>query len=205
MILYKTKLFSTYVENLLTIFSELFCFRNIHSSSSLLFASLAQTRNCTALLSELLRASSSCHILLKILKKTISSTNAISLEAAIFHSMAFKLSLVINNDQITIPTKRAFLKVLYKVCKIKKKQINIEQNARIHFDGPKIAVCETVSETTFVVNSSFTTKDNCFYVALDETCNAFNQMMHNFEYMQKLEIYDPNTHQVLPPQHHPLY
>ena len=112
--------------------------------------------------------------------KFISSTNANSRKAAIFHTMAFKLSLEINNDQTTIPTKRAFLKVLYNVCKIKKKQINFEQYASFHFDGPKLAECETVSDTFFVLNS-FTTKDNYFHAALDEACDAFDQMMHNFE------------------------
>ena len=44
--------------------------------------------------------------------KIIPSTTANSLKAATFHTMAFKLSLEINKDQITISTKRSFLKVL---------------------------------------------------------------------------------------------
>ena len=136
--------------------------------------------------------------------KLISSTNANSHKAATFHTMAFKLSLEINNDQTLIPTKRAFPKVLYNVCKMKKKQINFKQYARIDFNGPEIAVCDTVTGTVFVLNSSFTTKDNYFYAALNEACNAFNQMMHIFGYTQKLEIYKPNTHQKYPSQPHPL-
>ena len=53
--------------------------------------------------------------------KVIPSTTAHSLKAAIFHTMAFKLSLEINKDQITPSTKRSFLKVLYNVCKIKRR------------------------------------------------------------------------------------
>ena len=55
----------------------------------------------------------------------ISSTTANSLKAAIFHTMALKLSHEINNDQITVSTKRTFLKVLYNVCKIKKEKCKL--------------------------------------------------------------------------------
>ena len=70
-------------------------------------------------------------------RKFLSSTNANNLKAAIFHTMAFKLSLEMDNDQIFIHTKRAFPKVLYNVCIIKKKHINFEQHARVHIDRPK--------------------------------------------------------------------
>ena len=76
-----------------------------------------------------------------------------------------KPSLEINTYKTTNPTKRSFL--LYNVCKEKKKNINFEQYARIHLDGPNVAICETVSDTVFVVISSFTTKDNYFRVAID--------------------------------------
>ena len=87
------------------------------------------------------------------------------------------MSLEIKNDKVTIPTTRSFLKVLYKVCKIKKKNINFEQYARNHLDGIKIVICETVSNTDFVLNSSFTTKDNYFRTAIAEACEAFNKIM----------------------------
>ena len=103
--------------------------------------------------------------------------------------MAFKLSLEIYNDQITISTKRSFLKVLYNVCKVKKKKMNFEQNARLHLDGPKFAICETASNKVFL-NSSFTTKDEYFRVALAEACDAFNKMLLNFGYTQNIEIND---------------
>ena len=40
---------------------------------------------------------------------------------------------------------------------------------------------------------------------MEEACEAFNKMMLDFGYTQKLEIYDPHTHQAHPPQQHPLY
>ena len=80
----------------------------------------------------------------KTTSKFISSNNANSLNAAIFHTMTFNLFLEINTDQVTISTKRFFLKVLYKSCQIKKKHINFEQYARLYLDGPKIAICEMV-------------------------------------------------------------
>ena len=150
----------------------------------------------------------SAWLLLKTLKKKtkfLSSTNANSPKAAIFHTMAFKMSLKINNDKVTIPTKRSYLKVLYIVCRVKKKNINFEQYARIHLNGPKIAICETASDTVFVLNSSFTTKDNYFRAAIEEACEAFNKMMQEFGYAQKREIYDPHKHPTNPPQQHPLY
>ena len=81
-----------------------------------------------------------------------------SLKAAIFHTMAFKLSLEINKNKITPKSLIAFLKVLYNVTQIKKKKITFDQYSRIHLEGPKIAICETASNVVFVLNSSFTTK-----------------------------------------------
>ena len=124
----------------------------------------------------------------------VSSSKARSLRAGNFHTLAFKISLEINIDNITNPTKRSFLKVLYTVRKVKKKNLNFEQYARIHFDGPKMAICKTVSETIFVLNSPFTSNDNYFRVAIDYACDAFNEIMLVFGYTQQLEIYNPNTH-----------
>ena len=69
--------------------------------------------------------------------KLIPSTTANSPKAPIFHTMAFKLSLDINDDQITSSMKRSFLKVLYNVCKRKKNNINFEQYARNHLRWPE--------------------------------------------------------------------
>ena len=119
--------------------------------------------------------------------------------------MAFKLSSEINNDQITPSTKRSFLKVLYNVCKIKKKNNKFEQYARLHLDGPKVAICETASNAVFVLNSSFTTKNNYFRVAIDEAREAFTKVPQEFEYTQKIEVYDPKNHQIYATQQHSLY
>ena len=53
-----------------------------------------------------------------------SFSNAHSLKAAIVHTMAFRMSLEINNYELTIPTKTAILKDLYNVCRIRKNNSN---------------------------------------------------------------------------------
>ena len=55
-----------------------------------------------------------------------------SLKAAIFHTMAYKLSLEINKNKITPKTLIAFPKVWYNISQIKKKKITFEQHSRIH-------------------------------------------------------------------------
>ena len=89
--------------------------------------------------------------------------------------------------------------------KSRRKKITFEQFSRIHLEGPKIEICETVSNVVFVLNSSFTTKDQYFRAALQEATDAFNNMPKDFGYTQKLEIYDPIQHQIHPPQQHPLF
>ena len=107
-------------------------------------------------------------------RKSFSATNANSLKAALFHTMAFELSLEYNSDKINPSTKKAKLKVLYNVCRIKKKTISFEQYSRIHMDEPKNAVCETASDSVFVINTSFTSNVACFRHALAEACYELN-------------------------------
>ena len=128
-----------------------------------------------------------------------------SLKAAIFHSMAYKLSLELNKNKITPKTLISFLKVLYNVAQIKKKKITFEQYSRIHLAGPKIAICETASNAFFDLNSSFTLKDQYFHTAIQEAMTAFNNILQYFGYTQTLEYYDPNVHQAHPPPQHPLF
>ena len=140
-----------------------------------------------------------------IISMTSSQSKVHSLKAAIFHTMAYKLSLEINKNQITTEAIIAFLKVLYNVAQIKTKKITFEQYSRIHLAGPKIAICETASNAVFVLNSAFTSKDQCFKTAIQETILAFNNVLKDFGYTQTLEYYDPHVHQAhLPPQH-PLF
>ena len=128
-----------------------------------------------------------------------------SLKAAIFHTMACKLSLEINKNKITPKTIIAFLKVLYNVAQIKKKQITFEQYSRIHLAGPKIAICETASIAVFVLNSAFTSKDQYFHTVIQEAMFAFNNILKDFVYTQTSEHYDPHVHQAHPPPQHPLF
>ena len=62
-----------------------------------------------------------------IMNMTSSHSKAHCLRAAIFQTMAYKLSLEINNNKITPKSLIAFLKVLYNVAQIKKKRITFEQ------------------------------------------------------------------------------
>ena len=140
-----------------------------------------------------------------IITMTSSQSKVHSLKAAMFHTMAYKLPLEINNNKITPKSLIAFLKVLYNVAQIKKKRITFEQYSRIHVAGPKIAICETASNVVFVLNSAFTSKDKYFHAALQDATSAFNEMLHSFGYAQKLELYDPHQHQAHLPQQHPLY
>ena len=58
---------------------------------------------------------------------------------------------------------------------------------------------------SFVLNASFTTKDNYFIVAIDEACEAFNKVLLEIGYTRKIEVYDTKRHQVYAPQQQPLY
>ena len=136
---------------------------------------------------------------------TSSQSKVHSLKAAIFHTMAYKLSLEINKNKITPKTIIAFLKVLYNIAQIKTKKIPFDQYSRIHLAGPKIAICETVSNAVFVLNSAFTSKDQYFKTAIQEAILAFNNVLKDFGYTQTLEYYDPNVHQAHSRSQNPLF
>ena len=140
-----------------------------------------------------------------IITMTSSQSKVHSLKAAIFHTMAYKLSLEINKNKITPKNIIAFLKVLYNVAQIKTKKITFEQYSRIHLAGPKNAICETASNAVFVLNSAFTSKDQYFKTAIHEAILAFNNVLKDFGYTQNLEYYDPNVHQAHPTSQHPLF
>ena len=94
---------------------------------------------------------------------------------------------------------------MYNVPQIKKKKITFEQYSRLHLTGPKIAICETTSNVVFVLNSSFTSKDQYFKAAIQEAIIAFNNVLQDFGYTQTLEHYDSTAHQSHPPIHYPLF
>ena len=127
-----------------------------------------------------------------------------SLKAAIFHTMAFKPSLEVNKNKMTPKSLIAFLIVVYKVTQIKEKRITIEQYSRIQLAVTKTAICETASNVVFVLNSSFTTKDQYFRTAIQEATDAFNKILQDFGYTQQLEVYNPLHDQAHPPPQHPL-
>ena len=119
-------------------------------------------------------------------------------------SQKHTVSLEINKNKITQKSLIAFLKVLYNISK-KRKKIAFEQYSRIHLDGPKIAICETASNVVFVLNSSFTSKDQYFKAAIQEAMTAFNNTLQDFGYTQTLEPYNSYTHQAYPPPLFPLF
>ena len=45
---------------------------------------------------------------------------------------------------------------------------------------PKIAICETVSNVVFVLNSAFTSIDQYFHAAQQEATNEFSEMLQSF-------------------------
>ena len=113
--------------------------------------------------------------------QSVSTSKSHCSKAAIFHTMAFKMSLEIINNKLNLPTKTAFLKVLYNVCRIKKKNITSEQYGRNHYDGRKVAISETVSDTVlFILHSAFTSKDNYFQATIQEATISFIKIMLDF-------------------------
>ena len=71
--------------------------------------------------------------------------------------------------------------------------MDFEQYARLHHEDPKIAICETASIAVFVLNSSFTTKDNYFRVVMGEACEALKKVLLECGYPRKIEVYDPKS------------
>ena len=138
-------------------------------------------------------------------QKTAVMSKVHSLKAAIFATMAHKMTNEITKDAITNATKLSFLKILYNVCRIKKNNINFEQYYRLHLEGTQVAICETVSESVFILHSPFSKNDYYFQIALEEATDAFNAVLLDFGYKQKLEKYNATTHQKHPKQPHPFW
>ena len=202
---YSTFLYGTPLLLSLSNFLHFVCFRNIHFFFLLLLYSFRTSQLLLFLLLQDSIVMAPNAEVQDIITMTSSHSKVHSLKASSFHTMAYKLSLEINNNKITPKSLIAFLKVLYNVANINQKRITFEHFSRIHAAGPKIAICETASNVVFVLNSAFTSKDQYFYVALQETTEAFNEILQSFGYTKKLEIFDPHQHQAHPPQQHPLY
>ena len=104
--------------------------------------------------------------------------------------MAFKLSLKINKNKITPKSLIAFLKDLYNVTQIKKKKLQLINTRAFTLKAQKLR---------------FAKRRQYFRTALQEATDAFNTMLKDFGYTQKLELYDPLQHQAHPTQQHPLF
>ena len=139
-----------------------------------------------------------------IITMTSSQSKVHSLKAAIFHTMAYKLSLEINKNKIT-PRRFLLVSKFSTMWPRSRQKITFEQYSRIHLAGPKIAICETASNAVFVLNSAFTSKDQHFKTAIQEAILAFNNVLKDFGYTQTLEYYHPNVHQAHPSPQHPLF
>ena len=137
--------------------------------------------------------------------KIVSYAKVHYLKAAIFNTMAHKMSVEINKDAISNATKCSFLKILFNVCRIKQNNVNFEQYFRLHLAGTQFAICETVSDSVFVLSTPFSKNDQYFQVALEEAIDAFNAVLTDFGYKQKLEKYDAATYQKYPKKPHPFW
>ena len=178
-----SNIFCTPFDFLLSISLHFLCYRNIYFSSTSIHISPEHTHFYFAILSRL-------HPTLK--QKTVLQLQPIFPNSTVSRPPYI---LDINKKNITQKSLIAFLKFLYIINNIKTKKITFEQYSRLHFDGPKIAICEMRSNVVFVLNSSFTTKDQYFRAAIQEAITAFNNMLQDFVgYTQKLEVYDPHTH-----------
>ena len=127
MIHFSTIFCCTPLDSLLSIFLHFCCFRNIYSSSSLPYSS----KTSPLLFHHTRRTSITMQAPVPETEDMVTVASNLSkvhsLKVAIFHTMAYKLSLEINKNKITPKTLIAFLKVLYKISQIKKKKITFEQ------------------------------------------------------------------------------
>ena len=78
----------------------------------------------------------------------------------------------------------------------------------IHVEGPQIAICETISDNIFVLNSQFSQKDPYLHATLQEAIDAFNNVLGDFGCHKKIEKYKSQIHPTQPKQpkpKHPFY
>ena len=123
MIHFRTTFCCTPLHSSLSIFLHFVCFRNIYSSSSS-FHVLPKHLHFSFVTLSGLPPSCRLTILKQKMRSPLHQTfQKSSLKAAIFHTMAYKLSLEINKNKIKPKTLIVFLKVSYNVAQIKKKKI----------------------------------------------------------------------------------
>ena len=129
-------------------------------------------------------------------KQTVASFSAHSLKAAISKTLALKIGNEINNGTIAPSTRRVFFKILYNIFLLCSKKVPFEQYYRLHFSEPRIAFRETNSNNVFLIDrTTFEQNNFCF---LQEVIDAFNSVLNDFGFSQKLEPYDPKKHPTQP-------
>ena len=141
-----------------------------------------------------------------ILKSTSSQTNtavpshnAHSLKAALFKTRALKVGNELNNGTIAPSTRRAFFKIMYNVFLLSSKKIPFEQYYRFHLSGPNVAICETKSNNVFVLSHTSFGKNNFYFLhAVQEAVEAFNNVLKDFGFFQRLAPCDPSKHPTKP-------
>ena len=115
---------------------------------------------------------------------TVPSYNAHSLEAAICKTLALKVGNELNNGTIAPSSRRAFFKITYNVFLISSKKIPFEQYCRLHLSGPNVAICETKSNTVFVLtHTSFDQNNFCFLHVVQEAVDAFYEVLKNLGWL----------------------
>ena len=127
--------------------------------------------------------------------QTVSSFNAHSLRAEIVKTLSLNFGNDINNGTIAPSTRRAFFKRLHNIFFLYSKKILYEQYYRLHISGLPIAICQTNSSNLFVIDRTSFEQNNFYFLhALQEAVNAFNSVLHDFGFSQKLETYGPKKH-----------
>ena len=88
---------------------------------------------------------------------------------------------------------------MYNVFLLSSKKIPFEQYYCLHVSGPTIAICERKSNNVFVVTHTSFDQNNFYFLHADqEAVDAFNAVMKDFGFFQKLAPYDLNKHQTQP-------
>ena len=84
---------------------------------------------------------------------------------------------------------------MYNIFLLSPKRIPFEQYYRLLSPGPTIAFCETKLNNVFVpTHTSFDQNDFYFLHAVQEAVDAFNAVLQDFGFFQKLAPYDPTKH-----------
>ena len=131
-----------------------------------------------------------------IMKSTPSQTNT---TVPSYNAHALKVGNELNNGTIAPSTRRAFFKIMYNIFLLSSKKISFEQYYRLHLSGPNVAICETKSNNVFVItHTSFDQNFFTSYTPVQEAVDAFNEVLKDFEFFQRLAPYDPSKHPTQP-------